>query len=126
MDIRPIPSYPGYFADSDGNIWSERWGKRKKLKPHDNGRGRFGINICYNQKRTYIKVHRLVAEAFHGFAGDEVHHIDGDPSNNKPDNLNPLSKEDHINMHHNKEERIRKAIRLLQSEGYTIIEDERW
>ena len=117
--IKEIPSYPGYFADEEGNIWSNRWGKMKKLKPHNNGKNKLGINICYNQKRKYIKVHRLVSEAFHGTAGEEVHHIDGNTLNNRPENLMPLTREQHLHEH-GKKDPIAEAIRLLESNGYTV------
>lgn len=46
--------------------------------------------------------HRRVAEKLVGgaiFPGREVHHIDGDKSNNRPSNLTIVSKEQHRRIH---------------------------
>ncbi len=46
--------------------------------------------------------HRRVAEKLVGgaiFLGREVHHIDGDKSNNRPSNLNIVSKAEHRRIH---------------------------
>ena len=34
-----------------------------------------------------------------GAVAFEVHHVDGDPSNNDPDNLRPLCKGCHLSLH---------------------------
>lgn len=57
--------------------------------------------------RGYIKrdgrhEHRVVAEEKLGrplAAGEIVHHIDGDPHNNHPDNLQVMTQSDHIRTH---------------------------
>jgi hypothetical protein len=49
--------------------------------------------------------HRRVAEKLVGgkiYAGREVHHIDGNKTNNRPSNLAVLSKTDHREIHKNK------------------------
>ncbi len=47
-------------------------------------------------------VHRMVAEEMLGrrlLESEQVHHIDGDKSNNTPSNLIVLSREDHARIH---------------------------
>ena len=49
--------------------------------------------------------HRRVAEKLVGgriFSGHEVHHIDGDKTNNRPSNLTIVSKAQHRNIHRTK------------------------
>lgn len=54
---------------------------------------------------NWTLVHRRVAEKLVGgqiYAGREVHHIDGDKTNNRPSNLRIVSKEEHRDIHRNK------------------------
>ena len=126
MKVEPIPSCEGYYAGEDGNIYSKRNFNRfhmlgeqlKPLKPHNNGGAYLGVTICIHSKRSYRKIHRLVFEAFHGpCEGLEIHHVDGDPTNNKPENLAGLSTEVHDNEH----TAVENAIRFLTRVGYTVI-----
>jgi hypothetical protein len=58
---------------------------------------------------AYILEHRLVVERKLGrYLGDDevVHHIDGCPSNNNPDNLAVMTKSDHAKHHHPKGARV--------------------
>ena len=125
MKVEPIPSCEGYYAGEDGNItvsvtsiasiWSEK--KLKPLKPHNNGGPYLGVTICIHSKRRYRKIHRLVFEAFHGPCdGLEIHHVDGDPTNNTPENLSGLSAEAHYEEH----TAVENAIRFLTRVGYTV------
>ncbi len=47
------------------------------------------------------RLHRLICEAFHGPCpeGQECRHLDGDPSNNRPENLVALTKQQHHKLH---------------------------
>lgn len=86
----PIPGQPGYFAVEDGRIWSDK--SSTYLKPNSSG-GRkyqsviFGRDSSGKRKRLYI--HRLVLISFVGPCPDgmECRHLDGNPSNNRLDNL---------------------------------------
>lgn len=54
---------------------------------------------------NWTLTHRRVAEKLVGgtiFAGREVHHIDGDRTNNRPSNLRIVSKEEHRRIHQGK------------------------
>jgi hypothetical protein len=51
----------------------------------------------------YVPEHRLVWEKANRRrlrAGEHVHHLDGNPSNNAPKNLVALKKADHYALHH--------------------------
>jgi predicted XRE-type DNA-binding protein len=92
--MKDIPGYKGKYAvDEEGNVYSlnhRRSGKCKlmSLKPNDSGHLRVKL---YNGDGTYktLFVHRLVLLTFVGECpeGMEGCHNDGDPTNNRLDNL---------------------------------------
>lgn len=89
-DYRPIPGYPGYFAGSDGSIYSAKHGKFRKLKPAFDGAGRYMfVNPCFDGKAKPRNVHRLVCMAWHGEPAEDMvaSHLNGDRSDNRPENL---------------------------------------
>lgn len=96
IELRVIPSAPGYLAGSDGMIYSAkpgRFGRRKGLPPiklktwmtHDG----YALVHVFAPKRRGRTVAPIVAEAFHGPRPDDLvtRHIDGDKTNNRPENL---------------------------------------
>lgn len=100
---RSIPGFPGYEASSLGRIRSldrvvkqkNRWGqvieRRQQgriLSPRITSAGYSRVNPCVNGRVTYAQLHRLVCAAFHGErVGLMAAHNDGNPSNNRPENL---------------------------------------
>ena len=97
--IRTITSYPGYFADTEGNIYSDRPRNRyaqppknlRRLKTRKNNRGYCDVAIRTTSKNYTRRclIHQLVLEAFVGPKpeGTECRHLDGNPLNNHVDNL---------------------------------------
>jgi hypothetical protein len=100
--IKAIPNFPHYFADTAGNIWSERtFGpkgknrvslKLRKLKPtkhYKNGYLFVTLSYRYKKKKYNKNVHRLILETFTGPCpvGMEACHKDGNKLNNKLYNL---------------------------------------
>ena len=87
VQYREIEGFPDYRVGDDGSIWSRRsaadW---RRLKPHPQSRGHCTVDLGRRKTRF---VHRLVLEAFVGScpSGMECRHLDGDPSNNRLDNL---------------------------------------
>jgi hypothetical protein len=101
--FRPLEGFPGYYASSDGYVWSLRspgspWGrdvreraepKRLKGTSRANG-GYLVVTLRSEDARSHSKiVHVLVKEAFDGPTpeGHVVRHYDGDPTNNDLTNL---------------------------------------
>ena len=88
--MKPIPNYPGYYITVDGQVFSTRahkghsscWLKQRKLN-----RGHF--YVCLNHSWNRQLVHRLVLETYVGPCpeGMECCHNDGNPENNKLENL---------------------------------------
>lgn len=98
---RPVPGYEGLFEVSDdGRVRSitrviksglgKRTLKGRELKPSTHAKGYKLVSLRANNKRRSTAIHILVAEAFLGPRPDDswvVTHIDGNPTNNRPDNL---------------------------------------
>lgn len=107
-DLKPIPGFPHYFVDKNGNVWSQYKGGRnglrdvpRKLKPTLNRIGYLQVNLRNNGKQHTKQVHRLIYEAFKGTipAGMHVHHVNGNKTDNRLCNLELMSKEEHDNHH---------------------------
>ena len=104
VTYKDIPRNPAYHAGSDGSIWSRQmryadespvW---RRLKPrrigskvHRPRAGRYLSVALFDEqgRRSNHMVHRLILEAFVGPCpeGMEACHNDGDPENNRPENL---------------------------------------
>lgn len=94
MMIRPIPNWAGYFASDEGDIYSDtgwRGSGLRKMQAHPKGTSSTYLQVRLTKagRRRSVAVHRLVAAAFHGPCpeGYQCRHLDGDPLNNRPDNL---------------------------------------
>ena len=98
---RELPEYPGYRFDRAGNVWS-RWLRGPKpiitpdrpwrlLKLQKQGRGYLIVNLLRIGDKRHVSrvVHRMILEAFVGkrSPGKVCRHLDGDPTNNRVDNL---------------------------------------
>ena len=93
MDRRPVPGFPGLYVDEEGTVWSLRGGRFTPRAQHRAGAGHLRISVRTRPRPhppTGTWVHRLVALAWHGPAkedGLEVCHKNGDPRDNRPENL---------------------------------------
>lgn len=93
----PARGFPGYFIGDDGSVWSQKaiGGSRdygsppRKLKLTINKIGYLQCAIHAGDKQITRFVHRLVLEAFVGPRpkGGVCRHLDGNPLNNKLNNL---------------------------------------
>jgi hypothetical protein len=94
-EVRYHEIKPGYRVGDDGAVWSQvypagpgkrRLGEWRQLKPTPQYRGHMTVYLGRKDQRF---VHRLVLEAFVGPCpeGMECRHKDGNPGNNRLDNL---------------------------------------
>jgi hypothetical protein len=106
VTYRDIIGFLGYRVGDDGSVWS-RWiprGRLRRLGPtwhrltlRKNRWGYLIVSLRRGGRRKYTKfVHRLVLEAFVGPCppGCESRHLDGNPANNRLDNLRWGTKEE--------------------------------
>jgi hypothetical protein len=92
--LYPILDFPDYYADALGNIWSDKRGTLKRLKPERTTHGGrkktyLAVNLRKDGKTFHIEVQRLVLLAFAGACppGHEACHENGDSLDNRACNL---------------------------------------
>lgn len=106
MKTRKITNYSDYEINKEGEVFSNRFKKRKKLKPQKATQSKKYLQVSlYNEecrrsekdnrpipKKFYV--HRLVWETFKGEipSNKEIDHKDDDPSNNKLSNLQMITR----------------------------------
>jgi len=68
--MKPVPNFPGYFADESGNIYSNRlWKTAKspqKMVPYLNQAGYLRIRLRRDGKHHERLVHQIILETFVG------------------------------------------------------------
>ena len=96
-NLRACPSYPGYYADEKGGVFSDKArngrnknGQLRQLKPVLNVcRGYWACSLRIGGVTKTVTVHHLVLDAFVGPRphGMECRHLDGNKENNRLENL---------------------------------------
>src|SRR5512139_228904 len=97
---RPVVGFPGYEVSSHGRVRSldrtvvrsDGIPQRVKscvLRPTPTSEGYLRVGLRHDGTERKKGVHVLVATAFHGPCPDglECRHLNGDPADNRPDNL---------------------------------------
>lgn len=91
VEYRPVVGFPNYAVGNDGIIWSLNRGRITEVKPSMRGAKRqyWGVTLQCRGKRRATYFHVVVLEAFCGPcpSGCQSRHLDGDPNNNRRDNL---------------------------------------
>jgi hypothetical protein len=91
--IRPVPGYEGrYSVTSHGRVFSHQYrhsDRTVELSQTTHPEGYKRVKFPLGYPGSHIKVHRLVAMAFHSNPNDlpQVNHIDGNKGNNHYLNL---------------------------------------
>lgn len=108
VELRPIPGTIGYAAGSDGVVytfWRHGWGSpgvTRSPRPMPGskfqGKGYRRVVIRHGEHVGTMRVHRAVASAFHGPcpSGMVCSHLNGNPSDNRPENLAWESQSDNL------------------------------
>lgn len=80
---------PFYFINKDGEVFSKKFNRTKKMKLSKTQRGYLSVRFSFNGIPKTFFVHRLVAETFlyRENGKDYVNHIDGNKLNNSIENL---------------------------------------
>ncbi len=110
-NLTEIKNYDGYFLSKEGEVYSHKLSKPRKLKQQKATQSVKG----YYQVRLYKKVdgssvgtlyyvHRLMYETFVGEIpiDKQIDHIDGDTANNVVENLQLLTKRQNLKKYHKK------------------------
>lgn len=101
LDMKPIPGYKDYFATKDGHIFStKKYKDPRQLKP---GRHRYGYKMVALNSKSFC-VHKLIMMTFVGPMPKGFHtaHLNGDPSDNRLENLiycSPKENQRHSKLH---------------------------
>lgn len=98
-----------YFISTEGRVKSFKLFEAALLSQVTIRNGYKAVNIYFEgcSKAKLLYIHRLVAAAFlqeEASELKEIHHIDGNPSNNKVDNLCYMTVADHRALHKAKEQ----------------------
>ncbi|MCP4540418.1 MAG: hypothetical protein GY832_25040 [Chloroflexi bacterium] len=85
----PVPNFPDYRVDTNGGVWSYKFGKCRLLKPVLNNRGYHIVGLCRDGKRHIQRVHALVLMTFVSPRpeGEEACHWNGCQTDNRLVNL---------------------------------------
>ncbi len=90
--MKPIPGYPGYCADLNGDVYSTRMGAPHRMSARLHLGYMHVVVRCGIGRDTKVKMplHQLIALAFHGPKPTAAHVAmfkDGDARNARPDNI---------------------------------------
>jgi len=130
-EIKRHPKFTDYGADRDGNVFSFKFGKKRKLKPGTSKREYLVFNPSQNGISYGYWAHRFIFECWFGPIpeGLEVHHWDGEKTNNQLDNLALMTCLAHRRLDHSGEKNSRAKLtwvevdeirKLYQADGWTL------
>ena len=101
---KPIPNYDGYEVSNYGRVKSLKLGRELILKPKDDFRGYFNIQLWVKNRKKSFKIHQLVAMAFLGHKPNGqnlvVNHINFDKKDNRLENLEIVTQRQNANLKH--------------------------
>lgn len=103
-----------YWYLNDGVIYSKRTEKPKTFSSTDSS-GHCFQAIKINGKSYPVLIYEALFMLFHDrpiAEGKEIHHIDGNPANNAPDNLIELTHAQHMRIHQYQCDDPMRGIRL--------------
>ena len=94
------------------NYWMKKHGIQRRTELQDRvpklETNHNGYEVCRTlteDKYARVRIHRLLAVAKYGFdtvADNDVHHENGIPWDNRPDNISVLPHEEHVRLHSTK------------------------
>ena len=111
--MKQIEDFPDYFIDENGEVWSNKFNKWRKLKPGLTKKGYLQVVLCKDGKEYTKKMHRLIAETFIPNPKNlpHVRHLDDNPLNNSIQNLAWGTNQDNV------DDRVKNEGYLNQPKG---------
>lgn len=118
---KDIPNYVGRYKASNFGRIKRVWCKPKILTPKPNKKGYLRIYFYKGKNKKFLRVHRLVAQAFipNPENKPQINHIDGNKANNCVSNLEWCSCK--MNMDHAWENGLYKGKRVAQYKNGVLI-----
>lgn len=109
--IKEINRYPGYYVDDAGKVYSRKSGVLRELKQYPKTNGYLYVTLSKNGKKYYLRVARLVAEAFipNPDSLPEVNHKDEDKTKNGANNLEWCTSHDN-KVYGSRRERVARKV----------------
>lgn len=133
----PIPNYPGYFLTENNQVIGKN-GRALSFTQIPNGPYQFACVMQGERgaaKRTVLYLHRAIAlvHVKGYFDGAHVDHIDGNPHNNNPTNLQWLTRSQNMlkmktgsdRAPHKSEKKWTTALGLTVEAWRALVPDER-
>lgn len=119
---RPVLGFEDTYLVSDfGRVMRIKatvsTGAGRILKPSLATSGYYHVNLCAGKERhKAVTIHKLVAEAFYGPRPDgaDIDHKDGNPENNRADNLEYVSRSENVKRGYRRQRKrgiVRKGLR---------------
>lgn len=86
---KPIPNYEDYYINEQGEVFSAKYGRWKKLSTNLNENGYRRVTLRQHGKTVVRRIARLTATAFHPTDNPNrnVFHLDGNKLNDHYSNL---------------------------------------
>jgi hypothetical protein len=89
-DLTPVPGWPAYYGDTNGDVWSNHTGELRRLTK-SNGPGNFHrhVGLYRDGQRTITTVANVILLTYVGPRPPKhlARHLDNDPLNTRPTNL---------------------------------------
>ena len=106
-EMKEIPGHPNYKITTDGEVWSFKGKKPRKIK-ESNSKGDYLIVILHtNGKKKVIHTHKLMAITYlnHKPSGllEVVDHINNDRRDNRLENLQLITNRENVSRSRNRD-----------------------
>jgi predicted DNA-binding protein YlxM (UPF0122 family) len=102
MSLSEIADEIGCWKGSVGKAMERHGIERREMLSNPSIHTNIYGHEYSSSQSDHVYIHRLLAVAEYGVEkvkGNDIHHINGVPWDNRPDNIEPLSREEHNRIH---------------------------
>jgi hypothetical protein len=122
---KAIQDYQAYTINEQGEVFSTKWSKKRKLKPQKASQSKTGyVQVrLFNKEYPNGKLHYIHRLVYTHFISDieprlQIDHIDGDTLNNNVSNLQMMSGRENKQKYHRETQDV-----LLRDKRDKLIQD---